>query len=177
MSIAKNIKVIVISFFIIFFFTQSRAELKIVFVNMDKVMKESAVGKSLLQQLDKADSKNKKIFKESQKNFSTKRDKITSQKNILSKEEYEKKVIAINNEFDAFQKDAQKKITLLRSGRDAAMKKILKELQVILSDYSKKNDLTYIVDQKNIILGRADLNVTEDILKLLDSKIKKIPLK
>ena len=57
------------------------------------------------------------------------------------------------------------------------MKKILKELQVILSDYSKKNDLTYIVDQKNIILGRADLNVTEDILKLLDSKIKKIPLK
>jgi|TARA_B110000259_G_C13946736_1_gene375043 Skp family chaperone for outer membrane proteins len=176
MSIVKNTKVIVISIFIIFFFTQSKAELKFVFVDMDRIMKESVVGKSLLQQLDKADNKNKKIFSESRKNLATKRDKITSQKNILSKEEYEKKVIAINKEFEFFQSDAQKKVTLLRKGRDAAMKKILNELQKILAEYSKKNELTFIIDQKNIIIGRADLNITKDILKLLDAKIKKISL-
>ena len=176
MSLKKYFKFIIVSIFIILFSTQIKAEQKIVFVDMDRVMKESAVGKSLLQQLDKADSKNKKVFSESQKNLVTKRDKITSQKNILSKEEYENKVIAINKEFATFQKESQKNVTLLRSGRDKAMKKIFTELQAILAEYSKKNDLTFIVDQKNIIIGRADLNVTNDILKLLDSKIKKIPL-
>ena len=140
MSLKKYFKFIVVSIFIILFSTQIKAEQKIVFVDMDRVMKESAVGKSLLQQLDKADNKNKKIFSESRKNLATKRDKITSQKNILSKEEYEKKVIAINKEFEFFQSDAQKKVTLLRKGRDAAMKKILNELQKILAEYSKKTN-------------------------------------
>ena len=40
----------------------------------------------------------------------------------------------------------------------------------------KKNDLAFIIDQKNIIIGRTDLNITKDILELLDQKIKKIKL-
>ena len=92
MSIAKNIKVIVISFFIIFFFTQSRAELKIVFVNMDKVMKESAVGKSLLQQLDKADSKNKKFSKNHKKILLQKETKLLHKKIFYLKKSMKKKL-------------------------------------------------------------------------------------
>ena len=50
MSLKKYFKFIVVSIFIILFSTQIKAEQKIVFVDMDRVMKESAVGKSLLQQ-------------------------------------------------------------------------------------------------------------------------------
>ena len=56
------------------------------------------------------------------------------------------------------------------------MKKIFDELKILLSEYSNKNKLTFIIDQKNIIIGRSDLNVTNEILKLLDSKLKKITL-
>ena len=53
---------------------------------------------------------------------------------------------------------------------------ILSELNVLLSNYSNENELTFIIDQKNIIIGRTDLNVTSEILKLIDLKLKKVSL-
>ena len=96
MNFAKNLKIIVASFFIILLFTQSKAEVKMVFVEMDTLMNQSLAGKSLKQQLEKIGKDNKKIFDDSSKKLTLKKDKINSQKNILSKEEYEKKVVALN---------------------------------------------------------------------------------
>ncbi len=174
MNVTKYIKVIIFSFFITLIYTKIKAETKVAFVEMDRIMSESLVGKSVIEQLDKLDNKNKKSFLEKKKTLNLKKDKVNSQKNILSKEEYEKKVINLNNEFATFQNEANEKIEDLRTKRNNAMKKILGELQVLLSEYSKKNNLTFIIDQKNIVIGRSDLNVTKDILKLLDQKIKKI---
>mgnify|MGYP001178422719 FL=1 len=56
------------------------------------------------------------------------------------------------------------------------MNKILRELKIVLSEYSDQNKLTFIIDQKNIIIGRSDLNVTQEVLKMLNNKIKKITL-
>ena len=105
-----------------------------------------------------------------------KKDKINSQKNILSKEEYEKNVIAINKEYELFKNEGNKKINSLKSKRNTAMKKIFDELNPILSEYSNKNELTFIMDQKNIIIGQTDLNITSEIIKILNLKIKKISM-
>jgi len=49
-------------------------------------------------------------------------------------------------------------------------------LNIILSEYSKKNELTFIIDQKNIIIGKTDLNITNKILKLLDQRLTKVKI-
>ena len=68
------------------------------------------------------------------------------------------------------------KIELLKTKRNIGMKKILDELNILLSEYSEKNELTFIIDQNNIIMGKADLNITNEIIKLLNLKLKKITL-
>ena len=108
------------------------------------------------------------------KSYLKKKKKISSQKDILSKEEYNKNVIILNEEFENFKKNGKKKIELLKTKRNTGMKKILDELNIVLSEYSKKNELTFIIDQKNIIMGKADLNITNEIIKLLNLKIKKL---
>jgi len=64
----------------------------------------------------------------------------------------------------------------MKSLRDNGLQKIMNELNIILSEYSKKNELTFIIDQKNIIIGKTDLNITNEILKLLDQKLKKVKI-
>ena len=54
------------------------------------------------------------------------------------------------------------------------LKKILKELNILLTEYSNKNQLAFIIDQKNIIIGKSDLNITKEILKSLNQKLSKI---
>ena len=83
----------------------------------------------------------------------------------------------MNKKYTNFQKKAEEKLQSLKSKRDVAMKKILKEVTIVLSEYSSKNELTFIIDQKNIIIGKSELNVTNKVLKLVDSRIKKVSLK
>ena len=172
----KFIKAILTTIFVIFVFTQSKSEVKIAFVEMDTIMKESLAGKSLIKQLSNINNDNKKYFDQYKKKLDSKKNKINSQKNILSKDEYEKKVLALNSDFESFKKEGRNKINFIESKRDEAMKKILSELKIILSEYSDKHKLTFIIDQKNIIIGRSDLNVTQEVLKKLNNKIKKITL-
>ena len=94
----------------------------------------------------------------------------------MSKEEYDKKVLILNEDFKKYQDEVRDKLKLTKSKRDKALKKILSELNVLLSNYSNENELTFIIDQKNIIIGRTDLNVTSEILKLIDLKLKKVSL-
>jgi len=172
----KFIKAILTTIFVIFVFTQSKSEVKIAFVEMDTIMKESLAGKSLIKQLSNINNDNKKYFDQYKKKLDSKKNKINSQKNILSKDEYEKKVLALNSDFESFKKEGRNKINFIESKRDEAMKKILSELKIILSEYSDKHKLTFIIDQKNIIIGMSDLNVTKEILELLNLKLKKISL-
>ena len=104
------------------------------------------------------------------------KEKIRSQINILSKEEYEKKIIVLNKDFEKFKINGDKKVNSLNSKKNDAMKKILDELNSVLSEYAEKNELSFIMDQKDIVIGKSDLNITSKILKLLDNKIKRISL-
>ena len=163
----KTIKIIILSFILIFMATQSKSETKVAFIQMDILINESSAGKSLIEELNKIDKKNKKRFKETKEKLDKEKNDITLKKDILSKEEYEKQIIKLNDKFRSFQADAKKSAESLKTKRNAGMQKILKEINILLSEYSKKNELTFIIDQKNIIIGKSDLNITKEILKSL----------
>ena len=71
----------------------------------------------------------------------------------------------------------KKKNNDLKNLRDNAAKKILDILNLILSEYSAKNSISLIIDKKNIIIGKSELDVTNQIMELLNKKIKKVDLK
>ena len=169
-------KTVILTVFVLLIFTQSKSAVKIAIIDTEVIMKESLAGKSLIKQLSKIDDSNKKYFLEYEKKLKLEKEKISSQINILSKEEYDKKVLILNDDFKKYQKEVRDKSELTKSKRDKALKKILSELNVLLSNYSNENELTFIIDQKNIIIGRTDLNVTNEILKLIDLKLKKVSL-
>ena len=165
-----------LALFFVLIYSEAIAATKVAFVEMDNLIGNSKVGKSLIKQLVKIDSSNKTFFKDNKDKLELKKKKIEAQQKILSKDEYNKKVIEINVEFELYQKEAESKIQSLQKKRDNGMTKVLNELNLILSEYSKENELTFIIDQKNIIIGKSDLNITNEIMKKLDSKISKIKL-
>jgi len=173
----RYLKTILLTFIIVFISTQSKSEIKIAIVEMDTLLRDSLVGKSLQTQLSTIEKNNKKFIEKNKKELNLKKNKINAQKNILSQEEFNKKIVELNKEFESFKINVKKKIQSSQSKRDIAMKKILEKLNLILSEYSNKNKITFIIDQNNIIIGRTDLNVTSEILKLLDQKLTKISLK
>jgi len=55
--------------------------------------------------------------------------------------------------------------------------KLLLSIQQILGAYAKSNDITLLLQKKNIVMGSKDIDITSDILTILNKKIKEINLK
>ena len=57
-----------------------------------------------------------------------------------------------------------------------AQKSLTTSLNSILAEYAKKNSVAYIIPKQHIIIGKVELDITNIILEILNSKIKNIKL-
>jgi Outer membrane protein len=169
-----------VSFFVIILITIcsiSKAEnLSIVYLDMEKAMNQSIVGKSLKSQLDKIHKANLEEFKINEEDLKKEEVLILSQKNVLSEEDYKNKVNLFKEKLSSYKKKRQEKIDLVTNKRMNATSNLLKEINPILSDYSKKNGISIILRKQDIVLARTNLDITNQIIEAIDLKIKKIDL-
>ena len=139
-------------------------------------MKDSLAGKSIIAQLKKKRESSITKFKSREKDIFEKEKKLISQKNILSKEDFEKKLKDLRNDISNYQKDRNKTSNEITKSRVNASTKLISKLTPILEDYSKKNSIRIIVQKKNIVMGKKEDDITKDILELINQKVKSIKI-
>ncbi len=150
--------------------------LSIVYINMDKVMNQTIAGKNLKNQLEIIHNNNIQEFAKIENELKSEETSIISQKNILSNDEYNKKVNLLKKKIEKYKKERKKKIDYVEKKRIEATSMLLKEINPILAEYSKKNKISIILQKKDIVLAITELDITDEIISLTDSKIKKINL-
>jgi len=172
----KFLKKVILTTLLLFVFLPAIAEDKLVYLDMSLMMSNSLAGKSIQKELENTHKKNIEEFSKKEKIFKEKEEKILSKKNVLSKEEYEKEISKLRAEVKDFRIKRKEAIDSLTQKRLESIQKLLEILSPILGDYAEKNNISVIIDKKYIIVGKTELNVTNDILNLLDKKVKKINL-
>ena len=143
---------------------------------MNKIMLESKAGKSITVELEKLHKNNITTFKQKEEELKKKETSIVSQKNVLSNEKFEKKINSLRKEANEYRIQRRDLINSLTEKRVEAQNKLIKTLNPILADYSKKNSISMIIQKKNIIIGKTELEITDDILEILDKSLKTIDL-
>ena len=139
-------------------------------------MNQSIAGKYLNSQLDKIHKTNLEEFKKNEEDLKKEEVLILSQKNVLSEEDYKNKVNLFKEKLNGYKKNRQEKIDSVTKKRMNSTANLLKEINPILSDYSKKNGISIIFRKQDIVLARTDLDITKQIIEAIDLKIKKINL-
>ena len=163
-------------FFIFFSKISLSHEKTIVYIDLNKIMNNSIAGKSITSQLENNHKKNISKFKNIEEELKKEEAEIISQKNIITKEEFEKKIIDLRDKANKFRKERNDNINNLNNQRLEATSKMITLVRPILSEFSDKNSISLIIDKKNIIIGKSLLDITDDILKIIDEKIGKIQL-
>ena len=143
---------------------------------MEKAMNQSIVGKFLTSQLDVIHKANLDEFKKNEEDLKKEEDLILSQKNVLSEEDYKNKVNLFKEKLNSYKKKRQEKIDLVTKKRMNATANLLKEINPILSNYSKENGISIILRKQDIVLARTDLDITKQIIEAINLKMKKIDL-
>ena len=170
----KKFFLIFILFFSIINFV--KAEINIAYIDMQYIMDNSLAGKSIKKQLEELHKKNLSDFKKKEESLKKKEKEVIAKKNILSDEEFQKEISKLRTNVKNYNLERNDRINSLTKKRIESMESIVKSLSPIIADFSKKNNISLIVDKKYIIVGKTELNVTKKILDILNSKIKKIVL-
>tara|TARA_B100000945_G_scaffold199658_1_gene160526 strand:- start:249 stop:764 length:516 start_codon:yes stop_codon:yes gene_type:complete len=169
-------KYIIIFFTFIFLCTKLNSQESVVYVDIDYIMANSKVGKSLNSQIEKTHKNNISFFEKKEKELKKNEQDIIKQKNIIDKSEFQKKINELRNQASEYRKLRKEKIDKVTKQRLTATGKIIKELKPILAQYADQNSISIIIQKKNIIIGKSNLDITPQILSLLDKKISKIKL-
>ena len=171
----KIFGILIITFFICIV-GPAKVNATTVFIDMDYIMNNSLAGKSIGNQLKKTHQENLDNFKKKEGNLKENESKIISQKNVLDKKEYQKQISLLRKEVSEYRDKRNKMINKLTQKRLEAQSILIKTLNPILADYSEKNSISIILQKKNVIIGKSELDITKEILKLLDANIKKIKI-
>ncbi len=172
----KNFLFITVFFYFSFFNTIVLAN-SIVYLDMNKIMNTSKPGISIIEQLNKINKNNLAFFDKSEKNFKKKEKTLLGQKNILSDDEFTKKVNNLRMEIKAYNKSREDKINKLSQQRLIATNNLLKSINPILTKYSDENSISLIIQKKNLVMGIKKLDITEKILIIINDQIKKTSIK
>ena len=170
-------KKFVIILFIMFISALSYAEeQKIVYLNVDKIMQQSIAGKSIKKQLENLYNKNLEKFKINDEFLKNKEKKLIAQKNILSQEDFQKELSSLRKEIINFQKEQVKARDDINKLRIGATNKLILQLSPILQEYAKKNSVSLILQKKNIVMGKKEIEITDEILEITNKEIKNIKI-
>ena len=155
---------------------KSFANETLAYIDFDYIMTKSLAGLYISKQITDNKIKNIQKLKKIEKDINEKDKKLTSQKNILSKEDFKKKVVNLRNEAAEYEKLRNKYIQESNNQLIQAQANFIKMLTPILGDYSNKNNISMIFQKKNVVIGKTELDITKNILEIVNKEIKKVKI-
>ena len=153
------------------------AEANIVFVDLNKIMTISKPGSSILEQLNKKNNQLLNNFKKDQKKLKDDEVKLIAQKNIISKEEFKSKIDMLKIEINLYNQNRKNIIKEFNVLKAETTDKFMKMINSIFVEYSSEKSIAMIFDKKNMIIGKSELDITDEIIKIVNTEIKEFKIK
>ena len=142
------------------------AELKIGYVDVARAFDNYNKTKDQDKILEKQTKKKKEERDKKVKQIRKMKDEL----DILSEKAKGKKQAQIDEKIRELQEYDQQTTINLRQQRDKMMRDILKEIEEVIEKYAKENGYAMILNNRILLYGQKQYDLTDKILQILNSK-------
>ena len=170
MKLLKKITVVIFFFFISVNTVYSNE--KVAYLDMEYILKNSNIGKLVLKKINALNEKNIETLKLKDEELKKKEENIKKKQNILSKEELDKEINELRTNINKLRIEKDNMVKNINEFRKQELSKLYKEINPIIQNYMESNNINILLDVKNIIIGKSDYNITDDIIKEVNTKLK-----
>ena len=146
------------------------------FLDFKYILNQSDAGKKAQSYLKNKLEKGIENLKVKEKSIQEEEKKIIQQKKIISAEEYKKKVTELRKKVSNLQNEREKLLSSVAKERKKARDILLKNLNPIIKEYMVEKKIRMVIDKKSLLLADENLNITKDIINILNKKLKSIKL-
>ena len=157
--------------------TYASAEKNIAYLDMKFVLNNSKAGKDAQDFLQKSFKTNQKKFLDKENVLKKDESELLGQKTILTKEEYQKKSDDLRKRVIDYQSQRRASLDKITQQRADARAKLLEKLDPILKVYIKENNISLIIDRKNVLVGDSDLDITNIVIEKLNKELPSLNIK
>ena len=170
-----------VKFFVVTFLllvcTHVFAEQKVAYLDMKFILNNSKAGKSAQDFLHKSFQENQKRFLDKENALKTEESDLLTKKTILTKEEYQKKSDDLRKKVRDYQSQRRASLEKITAQRAEARQKLIEKLDPILQSYIEENDISLVIDRKNVVMGNTNLDITDIIIKKLNKEFPSLSIK
>jgi len=163
--------------FFLIFSRPAISEQKIVFVDMDRLISVSKPGSSIFNQLKEINNKNLNFLKKEEKKFKEKEQILIAQKNIISETDFKNKVDELKSEINNYNLNRKKMIEKFNKLKVKNTNNLLKLINPILAKYSTEKEISIILQKKDLIIGKTELDITDKIITIINNEINEFKIK
>ena len=170
-----------VKFFVVTFFlavcTHTIAEEKIVVLDLKFVLNNSKAGKGAQDFLKKSFNDNTKRFTDMEEKLKNEEIDLLGKKTILTKEEYSKKSDTLRKKVIDYQSQRRMALDKIATQRAEARETLIKAIDPIIETYISENNISLVIDIRNILAGNPDKDITTVIVEKLNKELPSLNLK
>ena len=99
---------------------------------------------------------------------------------VFSDKEIERIIDLLSNvksEINIYNQNRNEKIKKFNKLKVENTNNLLKLINPILAKYSTEKNISIILQKKNLIIGKTELDITDEIIKIIDNEIKEFKIK
>ena len=164
-------KIIFIFFIHLFYFSNLYANEGVYFLDVDYILKNSNSGKIVVNKLQDLNSENNLKFKNSEDEIKLLENEITKVKNIISKDELNKKINNLKKKVVIFRDNKQITLKEYNDIKNKELENYFKKISPVVQEFMKIKSIKIIIDRKNIFIADSNYDITEELIKFLNEKI------
>ena len=135
---------------------------------MDYIFKNSNYGKKIISKLEEQNQKNISELKIKETELKDLESQISKQKNIISKDELNKKVENLKIKISSYKIEKENKIEDFKKLKSNELNNFFKEITPLLEEFMKINSIKILLDRKNIFIADSNYDITIKILEYLN---------
>ena len=164
-------------YFLIFFLTfsfhsKTLGNDKIVFLDIEFAVNNSNIGKKTLNSLQEIRSNEINKLKNIEVELKSKEKDINNMKNIISKDELDKKIKELQNDVKKFNIQKEKIQKEFVNNKNKKLDELFKKINPLIIQYMNDNAIEMIIGKNNVYLAKSNLDITKKIIELIDKNFK-----
>ena len=148
------------------------AENKVAYIDLDKILVSTDSGKALFKQLNNLEKLELENLKNEEKAFKEEENKILSTKNLLTQDEYTKKVNVFKKKISVYQNKKKAIIDGLQKKRNTEVVRFLKMTNPLIESIMESNSIDILIEKKNVFIAKSNTDITNVVIDEINKNIK-----
>jgi len=148
----------------------------IVIVDVQQILRDSAVAKNVQVQMDQRTDRYSKEVAVQENELRRTQDELERQRSLLAPEAFNAKMRDFQQRYDALDHGVQATRQALQQAYNDAMTKVESTALQIIADIAAERKANLVVTKAAVLFTAQGLDVTSEVIRRLDEKLPSVPL-